>query len=264
MGFSLKKVFGGGSGGGVPAYNTGPLKDILNQGAEKQRGLTNNLNLELSPVTGKFGDTQTKNANDFVTGQKTLGEDYVRSLNNPTLRDEAVGRINENAFRNVPAAQQAIKESLAGTGRMGNGRATNLLAQPVLQAAQQAGDQATEYDVNQDQTRQNALGQVFGNNASALSSKLGLDSDTARTLMENGRGDLITKAANLMGVEGDLSQGLFNLEDTKQKSDIAAAEAANQRRNALYNSLLGIGGQLGAAYLTKGASTVKPPVTAQA
>lgn len=262
MGFSLKNIFGGGGGGSTPKYNVKPLQDILNQGADKQRGIATSLPGQLTPIDTTFGNKQGAAGADYLQNVKQTGTDYVNSIANPQLRDKSIAAINENAYRNVPAAQQAIRESLAGTGRFGNGKAQNLLAQPVVQAGEQAADNSIAYDNQADQNRINATGQAFGANTSALASKLGLDSDTAKTLMENGRGDLIQQAQNLLGIEGDVSQGLFNLEDTRQKSDIASAQADQQRRSALLNSLLGIGGQVGAAYLTKGMSTMRPQPTA--
>ena len=246
MGFSLKKIFGG--GGSVPQFDTRPGTDLLNKSAGKQVDFTQNLFDRSKPINENFANKNTQLGNEFLDTTKQMGSDYTNSLNNPALRDQAVGRINENAFRNVPSAQNMIKESLAGTGRYGSGRATDLLAQPVLQAAQQAGDQATEFDVNQDAIRQGALRDVYNTNTGAAGTKFGSDTGTNLTKTGFDRFDLGQYYGDQGDIENNLSQGLFNLDVTKQNANIAAAQAKSAQRSALLQSILGIGGQIAGGY----------------
>lgn len=252
MGFSLKKIFGGGgSGGGIPAFNPQPLRDILNKSAETQRGLVNTLPGQLKPFTQELGAKTESLGQDYVSGTASRVGDFQRSFVNPAASEAAVTARQEQNFRSVPMQQQAIREALASTGRLQTGRASNALAAPVLAAAEDTRDFAADRAFADEQSRQEALKTGLSLNQQADLAKLGLDEDTMRTLFETGRGDVLQQVGEFLGIEGDLSQGLFNLENTKQQSDIAAAQEKANRRASLRNALLGIGGQLAGVSIGK-------------
>lgn len=250
MGFSLKKIFGG-SGGDVPAFNPTPLRDILNKGADTQRGLVTSLPGQLTPFTTELKTSSNQLGTGFVNNNKANVDNYKRNFVNPAATEAAVGAKQEQNFRTVPAQQQAIREALASTGRLQTGRAGNALAQPVLDAARDTRDFASQLALNDEEARRSAETTGFNATQQADLTKLGLDTDTMKTLFESGRGDIIQQAADLLGIEGDLSQGLFNLENTRQQSDIATAMNKANNRASLRNALLGIGGQLAGVGLGK-------------
>lgn len=244
MAFSLKKIFGGSSGGSVPAFNPTPLRDILNKSAETQRSLVNTLPGQLSPFNTELKAKTSQLGTDYVAGTNNRVAEFQKGIVNPAATEAAVTARQEQNFRGVPAQQQAIREALASTGRLQTGRASNALIQPVLAAAQDTRDFAADQAFNDEAARRDALKTGLSVNQQADLAKLGLDEDTMRTLFESGRGDIIQQVAEQLGIEGDLSQGLFNLENTKQQSDISTAINRANNRAGLRNALLGIGGQL--------------------
>jgi hypothetical protein len=245
MGFSLNKIFGGNSSGGsVPAFNPTPLRDILSKSAETQRGLVETLPGQLKPFTGQLQQGTQQLGQGFTDATKARTADFQRNLVNPQASEAAVTARQEQNFRGVPAAQQAIREALASTGRLQTGRASNALAAPVLAAAEDTRDFAADVAFQDEAARREGLKTGLSIEQQADLTKLGLDEDTMRTLFETGRGDVLQQVGEFLGIEGDLSQGLFNLENTKQQSDIAQAQNRANNRAGLRNALLGIGGQL--------------------
>lgn len=250
MGFSLKSIFGGG-GGGVPSFNPLPLRDILQKGAQTQRGIVGNTTQALSPINTQLRTESGQLGDQFKTNVQGLSDKLQQGAVNPAATNAAIGAKQEQEFRGVPAAQRAIREALASSNQLATGRGAAAVAQPVIAAAQNTSDFGSALNLQNEQARQDALKTGISLESQAELSKLGLDEQTMRDLFAAGRGDIIQEAADLLGIEGDLSQGLFNLENTTQQAAIAKAQAEAANRSALRNALLGIGGNLAGIGLTK-------------
>lgn len=249
MAFGLQSIFGGGSK--VPSFNPTPLRDILQQGANKQRSVVNSLPGQLVPFNTELQDKTNKIGQDYLTSATGRKNELVSGAVNPAATNAAIGAKQEQEFRGVPMQQQAIRDALASGNRLATGRGAAAIAQPVITAAQNVSDYGSNLNLQNEQNRQTNLRTGISYEQQADLNKLGLDEDTMKTLFETGRGDIVQQAADLLGIEGDLSQGLFNLENTRQLSDIAKAQADEANRNALRNALLGIGGNLAGIGLSK-------------
>lgn len=239
----LLSVFNRG-GSDVPSFNPTPLRDILQQGAAKQKSIATALPEQLSPFSTTLQNKTNQVGADYLAGTQARSKELQTGLVNPAVTNAAIGAKQEQEFRTVPMQQQAIRDALASGNRLATGRGAATIAQPVITAAQNVSDFGSNLNLQNEGTRQEGLKTGISMEQQGALAKLGLDSDTMKTLFETGRGDVVQQAADLLGIEGDLSQGLFNVENTKQISDIAKAQQDEANRTALRNALLGIGGNL--------------------
>jgi hypothetical protein len=149
----------------------------------------------------------------------------------------------------LPELQRAARESAAATGGLQRGAAQQALAAPVAQAGQQLGQVAGDIAVQSQQAQNQALGQIFQGDQGFELQRLGIDQNTARTLLETGRADILQEAMGLVGVEEQLTTDLLGIEQMRQEAEAARAAASANRKAALTSSLLGLGGTVAGGFL---------------
>jgi len=248
-------LFGGSSKG----MDTGKLRTMFLQGLGRQRGEVEKGFAQLPQFSQQFEKKQGELGQGFVDTSRQQAMDFGRNLENIDTSDmvkQRQAKAQELAFRNLPAAQQALRENLAATGGLNRGAAIRSLQQPVLQASQQAADQAFNIQSQADQDtiarREQALEGLFKTEQGAALQKLGIDKDTARLLMENGRSDVLERASALAGIESARTQGLLDIELARQQDDIRQDQAKSARRGALLGSLGSLAGAGAGMALTGG------------
>ena len=268
MGLNLKKAAGAAALGGVAGlslgaagglfggkkskgFDTAALQRMLNQGADKQAGLVQGGFNAAGVKNQDFERTQNALAQAFETGANQRAEQFgqqLQGIESPDFVNAQQAKNTELAFRNLPAAQQNIREQLGATGGLNRGVAIRALQQPVLQASQQAADanfetqqQAAQRDI---QRRTVALDTIYQTAQGAALQKLGIDRETAQVLLENGRSDILDRATTLAGIESGRTQGLLDVEQLRQGQRIAQDKASQARKGALLSTVGTIGGSL--------------------
>lgn len=239
-------LFGGGSPKGI---DTGKLRTMLEQGLNKQKGIVEQGFAQLPQFGQAFEQKQGQLGADLVSGSRDRAMEFGKGLEAIDTSDQVKarqGQAQELAFRNLPAAQQAIRENLAATGGLNRGVAVRALQQPVLQASQQAADESFNIQSEADQAniarREQALGTLFNTEQGAALTKLGIDKDTARTLMETGRSDVLNRALQLTNIEGQRTQGLLDIETLAQQQSAAQDAAKRGRLGQVLSTVGGLGG----------------------
>jgi len=229
--------------------DTGMLQAILQQGLEKQKGTIEEGYSKLPALTQKFEDTSGRLGEEFQTGAMNRAQQYAQGLQqveSPDLVRQQQAKAQELAFRNLPAAQQAIKENLAATGGLQRGAAIRALQAPVLQASQQASDMGFQIQ-EQAQLRniarkEQALDTIFETGQGAALQKLGIDRGTASVLLNTGREDILNRAMALADIEAQRTQGLLEIEQLRQTQNITREQAKRAQRGALIGGLGSLAG----------------------
>jgi len=235
-----------------PKVNIAGLNDLVQGNAQKKREIIGGLNPMLQPLSQQYERKQGQIGSDFVSNVAGQGQQYLKDVEE-TGKAKDTARFNlaqEQTFRQLPQVQQAIRESLAGTGGLGRGYAITELAKAPLQAAQNLSDLTKELTISGAERRGQALDRVYQTNTGAQLNKLGIDKDTANTLLETGRSDVLTQAAQLLGVEDQLTEDLLGIQQLAVGNEFARSGAANQNQNSIIQAL----GQLIGSYAGKGAS----------
>lgn len=258
----------------VPSIDTGALLRISQDNENKQKSIVGGLKGNLSPVYGNFENKRNALGAGFQTGTEGLIDQYGRDLGavneaDAAARNEANVGQREQSFREVPELQRAIRESLGGSGLTGSGAALSALSRPVLDAARASRDFTSQNKVAELAGRTDRASSFAdtGMNArsNALSTKLGLDTDTINYLTESGRGDLIDEANKLLGIEEQSGANRLGIEQARQQNEMAKAAASNARRSGIISSLgslagtaigFGLGGPMGAGLGSQLGSTV--------
>jgi hypothetical protein len=248
------------------------LRDILNRGADTQAGLIKGGFTTTGELGEKFRTERDALGRTFETGANQRAEQFAQGLQqveSPNLVREQQAKARELAFRGLPGTQELIRENLAATGGLNRGAAVRALQQPVLQASQQASD--TGFQIQQEanlrniQRKQIALDTIFNTGQGAALERLGIDRETANVLLETGRSDILDRAFKLAGIEEGRTQGLLNIEQSRQISDIAREQAKRADQAALVKTLTStagsiigskIGGPIGGAIGKQGGGTV--------
>lgn len=237
----LGDIFGGKKPKGI---DTGALLNILNQGAANQRSLVETAFGETPKLLNRFESTSQQLGEAFEKGAQQRAQQFAQGLQqveSPEFVRQQQAKARELAFRNLPTAQQNIREQLAATGGLGRGAAIRALTQPVLQAQQTAADQS--FAIQQDAARrdigrrQTALDTIFRTGQGAALQRLGIDRETAQVLLETGRSDILDRAFKLAGIEAGRTQGLLNVEQLRQQQEVARDQAKRARRGAIAGTL---------------------------
>lgn len=235
----------------VPSIDTGALMRISQDNESKQKAIVGGLRGNLSPVYGNFENKRNALGSGFQEGTEGLINQYGQSLegvNNAdaAARSEANVGQREQSFREVPEMQRAIRESLGGSGLLNSGAALSALSRPVLDAARSSRDFTSQNKVAELAGRtdraSNFADTSMNARSGALSTKLGLDTDTINYLTESGRGDLLDEANKLLGIEEQSGANRLGIEQARQQNEMAKAAADNARRGSIISGLTQLGG----------------------
>jgi hypothetical protein len=246
----LSKALGG--GGSIPGIDAAKLNAINQKNAQTQRELIAQRLSGLQPINAQF-ETSRNALSARIPGEaeKVIGQ-YGADLDKATAaeksaRDTSTNQFREQAFRDVPAVQQAIRNQLSGNRLMGSGAALSSLAKPLIGATQNASDFAAQNEsarLGNVANRADSLASGgFGVRQKAMADRLGLDQSTIDSLAQMGRTDIIDKFNSLAGVEDQAGANELSIEQAKQQNDIARAQADAAKRGGLFSQV----GQLGGA-----------------
>lgn len=248
----LSKALGTGSPN-IPGYDTGALKGIVQEGYNKRKNLLEGAFGQLPQFGQDYEKKATSFGDQFSNANLGAAEEYQKGLaglgeEQKAANELSVANNREQNFRQVPEVERRIRDIVGATIGFGSGAAAPQLAAPTLQAAQQSGDFQNQLEVNRlnqaAANRKEGLGTIFNAKQTNALNKLGIDQDTAKMLLETGRGDVLNRALQLSGLEGENAQSLLDIEQLRQSQDIARAQAeakAKSGRLGAITSLAGLG-----------------------
>lgn len=235
----------------TPSLDTGALTRISQDNEAKQKAIVGGLRGNLSPINANFETKRNALGTNFQGATEGLVQQYGQDLSAANVADANTRNASnvafrEQSFRDVPEIQRSIRESLGGSGTIGNAAALSALSRPILDANRTSRDFTAQNEINGLNTtagRSEKLADTgFNARSGALSTKLGLDDDTIKFLTETGRGDLIDEANSLLGIEDQAGTNRLGIEQARQSSEMAKAAASNARRGQILTSLGSLGG----------------------
>lgn len=235
----------------VPSLDAGALLRIAQENENKQKAIVGGLRPSLQPINQNFETKRNVLGANIQTGNEDVLNKYGQDLNNvntadTTARNAANVGFREQSFRDVPELQRSIRESLGGSGTIGNAAALSALSRPVLDANRASRDftsQNTVAGLAGATGRAEKLADTGMNSRSdALKSKLGLDEGTINELYASGRGDLVNEANSLLGIEDQAGANRLGIEQARQSNEMAKAAADASRRGNVISGLTQLGG----------------------
>lgn len=226
------------SSGSTPSFNPEAQKGVLKQNRERQLGIVGERTNALTPISQALRSNLSGLGEGFVGNIRQAGDNAVNRVVNPALREAFRTQTAKENFQAVPELQNLIRENLAGTGRTGNAAAVSQLANPALDAARNVSSAQLDFDIQQDQARQNAEAQRFAAERGALEAQFGSDVDLENKLFGTGREDVTNQFGDIADIEQGNAQNLIDLENLRQNSEIARGAAETANRTALRNALL--------------------------
>lgn len=251
VGTALLAGSAGGRGSNIPSFDTTGLQNQISQSADRRKALITGLAGQLPGLTNQYTTSQKQAGQIFAGANTAAATSYKTGLEGlgteaDAARQEALRSETEKTYRNVPQQQQAIREAIGASGTAGNAAVRAETAQPLIQASQHIADltsQFTQQGLNQADARREAGVTALYNSAEGNAlTQLGIDQNTASTLLSTGRADLIQQAADLAGLDKDTLNATLGLSIAGQEANIAKAQADAARKKGLISAIGGIGG----------------------
>jgi hypothetical protein len=233
-------------------YDTAGETAAARRQAEIQRGLLGANLQDRAKMSTQYQTDRSKLASQIEPAAEQRLQRYGQDLEGVSgfersAREAANIGQREQAFREVPELQRAVRASLGGSGLMGSGAARAQIANPLLQAATESRDFANKNTIAQlasEAGRKENFAQTgFSERGRAAEQRFGLEEGTIDKLMSIGREDLVAKLTGESGIESDLYGNEKAIRDMDFASRSAAAAAKNAKRGAVIGAL----GQLGGA-----------------
>jgi hypothetical protein len=234
----------------TPSLDTGALNRINEQNAAKQRDLIAQRMAGLQPLNQQFEQKRTAFSNRIEPESENLLAKFGQETSqlgaaDQAAREAATNKFREQAFRDVPAVQQAIRNQLSGNRLMGSGAALSSLAKPMIGAVQSSADFAAQNEQErlQDEaaSAQKVVDTNFNVRQQAMANRLGIDKDTLDTLTQMGRTDLVDKFNSLAGVEEQYGANQLGIEQARQQNEMARAASGGSGWGSSLGSLAGMG-----------------------
>lgn len=235
----------------IPGIDTAALSRIAEQDAAVQRDILGRKKLALQPLTQQFRTDR----NTFSAGIEPAAENLITrygqdlqgvSAQEKAANQNAVVAQRQQAFRDVPEIQRAIRESLGGNNLLRTGGAVGAIAAPITDAARASADFSTGLETerlgNEARRSEGLAGTSFKTRTQALNKRLGVDEQTLNSLAEMGRTDLLDEYASLAGIESQLGADKLSIEQARQANAQAQAAAAASRRGRILSTLGSLGG----------------------
>ena len=249
----------------IPSIDVGALQRRAEETARRRRDLTQGLTTSLGALTPQYEAKRTELGGRLVPETEQRLEQFGQETATLAPREREAAQVatrgfREQAFREVPEQQRAIREALGGSGMLQSGAAASTLARPTIDALRSSRDfetgQETELLSREAGRNEQMVGIRANERKEALNKKFGLDEDTVNYLQSIGREDLIREAESLSGIESDLGSSLLQTDILGQQQNIARASADAARRGNIISGLgqlggaaigFGLGGPLGAS-----------------
>lgn len=244
----------------TPDYT--PLINEIKAGAQRQKGIATSVR----PQTTQMGEQYKKD----IGASTEASQAEARKSSSQFLQDigkstQVQGQQLSDILRSrtlgaQPELQKQLREQMAATGGLQRGAAVKGAQQLQGQAAQQIAQGEQEIALQQQNAINQAKTQAQNLDQQLISDKLGIDKDTLMKLYDTGRMDLINEASSLLGIEQTAGQNITSLMGAQISANQASEIASAQNRQALLDSLTGLGTGMmtyGLSNIGKGSTTPK-------
>ena len=230
----------------IPKYDISGIQRLIQQGGEEQRAQIARLRPETESQLRQFQAGVDTAQGEARTAREAERSRYLSELDPVTSRllQSQTDQLKRTTFGAIPEAQQAAREALAATGGLQRGVSAESLARVPIEAARQFGEGAASLQQQSLATQQQALANLHSEESQAIATNLGIDRDTYNTILNTGNQALIQELNALVEESKGRTQGLVGAEQFRQTGNIAAASADEANRQAIFQSLTGLGGTL--------------------
>lgn len=236
----------------APSIDVAGMRRLIGDYSQKQRDMIGQQFEQLQPLTQQYQQRAGELGAGIEQQYGDIAEQYRGGLGQvgqaeQQTMEQLLANRRTQAARDIPLMQQMQREQAAASGLMRTGAAGRMMQQPVQQFQQEQsdlyGDLAAQRMGSETQRQQRALEVQREMATSAAAQRLGIDKDSMNTLLQTGREDLIRKFADLRGVSTAELNGMLQAMGLQTQVDLANTAAENERRQALWSALSGLGGQ---------------------
>ena len=228
----------------TPTYNPALANSLATQGQNDENRYTQNY------MTGAQKGIDTLRSDVSTAEQAAQGQsqqaasDYLSNYDPITSRiiQNRQDQLKRSTFGAIPEAVQAAREAGAAGGGLDRGVTQNALAQIPMQQAAQYNEGVANIQNTAMQGQLDARSKVFDSQNQLILNKLGIDSQTAEAILNSGNQALVNQLNSLIDSSRNSIGIQISADSAAQGSEIGAVQNQNADRQAIYNSLMGLGG----------------------
>ncbi len=234
-------------GGGSPKpIDTRGLRDTVIKGRDEQQNLIRQLRPGLQPLTDRFGNQLQDTLAATQGKREALGNKFRSDLEQGLTNQgsQLFRTLSEQAFRNVPAIQDQLRQTLAATGGLDRGSAGVALTQPVLDAQAAVSQGAQDIALQNQQFLNQQLQRTFELDEEFLNTELGINRDIIIQALNSGREDLIQEATLLLDEAQQRQADLLGIDQFAISGQIAQEAGQHAERAGRRADLIGAGSSI--------------------
>src|SRR6185312_5575483 len=235
-----------GSSQSLPTVDIQALLNTINANKQYQQGIINQLPANVQQLINQYQQAGTNNAatlQNGIGGANNALLSRTASLYGPdSPAAQAQKAANtQSIYSTVPGTQNAVRNAMAATGGLSRGNAGVQLAQPYLQAAQQAGQANANVNAQQTAAGQNAMSQALAKVQSmdgAMFQQLyGMSQQQAQQILTTGNQALSTQLADLINSSNNATNQTLGAEGIAVNNGYQNAVTRNNQQNQIYSGL---------------------------
>lgn len=253
-----------GSGQGEKEIDMAALLQTINSSGQYQQQLINSLPAEIQANLRQYAASQGQALGTLQGQVGAQGAAYTKGLTsiygpNSDAANAQKSANTQAAYSSVPGTQDAIRNALAATGGLSRGNAGASLAQPYVQAAQNAGQANANVNAQQTQLAQGAsakaLDVVNSMDANLFQTQFGMSQQQAQQILSTGNTTLQNQLAQLIMQNQNQTNQTLGVQGIQAQNGYQNALQQQGYQNAIYNGLGNTAINLGTNYMNSAGST---------
>lgn len=238
----------------APDYS-GVMRELDASGA-RQRDITASVRPQTTTLNNKFGTDANSLTAALQSKSQAMGREYIRDAGSAStnLGNNLADTLKQRVLRNTPELQRSLREGMAASGGLNRGAVGAGMSRVAVGQAQELGSGLRDISAQELAAKNKAIDTVFNTDQDTLRTATGLDYQTLQKLLDSGRTDIITEAANLLDSERSINSAKAGILGAGADSASAASAASAANQNDLISALLGgIGKGVGYSFDQKNA-----------
>ncbi len=254
------QIFGKKKSVSTPDYT--PLINEIKAGAERQKGIATSVRPESTQMGEQYKKDIGASTEASQAQARQSSQQFLQDIGKDTqVQGQQLSDILRSRVLGAqPELQKQLREQMAATGGLQRGAAVRGSQELGQQAVGQIAQGEQEIALQQQNAINQAKTQAQNLDQQLISDRLGIDKDTLLKLYDTGRTDLINEANSLLGIEQTAGQSITSLMGAQIGAQQAAETTNAQNRQALLDSLTGLGTGMmtyGLSNIGQGSSTPK-------
>lgn len=208
---------------------------------EDQNRITSALPEQIAPLYDKYQNDLAGAVTKARSDLKGASDEYVAGVGDTSneMFTKQADLLKQKQLDASVATARGMRSNLAAGGNLNSGAGVAASRNLATQTANSIAQGQTELGVQSLAAKQNALSEVYNQNAGMVQNVLGIDADMFKTLLNSGREDLINEAMQLIQESQNASGQTVQATQIGQQRQMASDYAKSAGRDDLTSAIIG-------------------------